>query len=187
MRRALKKVFVEGLDRKFLEREYLANESGLGIVVKQQYQIRESLPEKPILNLPKDVKKKPPPSCCYILEEQFDNSLGLSDSIFNYVVVRKKLTSHWATSLGLHKYEDRAVGTWCPLLILRHIVDNKKEDQSRLVVVVSDTNQIFTAHGRDLTKFFVKWGDPVFINNYGEYITGFPIEIFKELGRRIEK
>jgi hypothetical protein len=177
MIRALKKTFVLDLDPKFLLQDYDKHESGLGIVVKQQYSIKRP---PPILNLGKNHKPKPIPSCAYILEEQFDNPLGLPDLLYSYVVLRKKLTSHWAQSLGLPKYED-AQGTWCPHTILKHIVKNKIEDQSRLVVIVSDTNKIFMAKGRDLCNFFVKWNEPVFINNYAEYITGFPIELFKEL------
>ena len=120
-----------------------------------------------------------------ILEKEIINNFGMPDTYYYYVTHRRKLLTSWSRAFELTKFGSFARGFYLPFYILKHIEKNQKQQFSSLVLIVDNENHldsynIYVAKATVLNEFYLKNRMPLIINAYGEYTTGFPIEIMEE-------
>jgi hypothetical protein len=157
------------LEPKFYEREYNANESGYGVLIRKQ----ERGPR---------LQKEDNRRICSILEKEVINGLGMVDSYYYYIIYRNRLLNSWANAFELKKYF-RTPGIYLPFSILKHIESNKLKHTSELVLMYNppDVNpKLYSIKSADLFKFCTSNKLPLIISAYGEYTTAIPFELLGE-------
>lgn len=162
---------IDLLEPKFTEREYTANESGYGVLIRKQER-------KPHLKNKEDNRR-----ICSILEKEVVNGLGSADSYYYYIIYRNRLLNSWANAFELKKYF-RQPGIYLPFSILKHIESNKLKYTSELILMYNPPDiqpKLYSIKSADLFKFCTTNKLPLIISAFGEYTTAIPLQIMSEL------
>lgn len=166
------KYFLRSYDRIDPENEY-------GLLIRQQYGERIKYDD------PQEEYDKQKRVSAVILEKEIKNPFGMPDTYYYYVIHRRKLLTSWSKAFELKNYGSFSRGFYLPFYILKHIEKNQKQEFSSLVLIVDNENHLdeyttYVATATVLNGFYLKNRMPLIINAYGEYTTGFPIEIMEE-------
>lgn len=156
----------EKMHHKYFERDYLAFEEGNEFNVP----IRKQVETLWISDRPFSI----------VLREKITNQLGIEDTVFHYVIFRKKPIYKWSEFINIPKYRGKP-GIYLPFAVLDHMRKNMVLRHAWFVVVFGD-GRIYRMKTGGLTDYYMKTiKQKMCINEYGVLQTGIPLELFEEI------